>query len=357
MPECPYCDQDFEGESAIRRHLHEDHDPEELGRIDSRRVEEYVREHGLDEDGRPEMTSGDPSFRTAMKAIEGELSAFDPDRRIPPAELRERSTDEIVEGLRDLGVYPARNRFRDRAKETGSASGVWRSWVTDYHVAAKGYDADFVWMSAVVLWGRWADDIPKSDLIADLAMQAATREDRRDHVGAFERTCRLFREFLVVVADETTLKEAIEAWDGPIDMHDSVYYIVMPPPAVPSGDPRVCDDRLLTCRAMISAFPAMDWELRRQAHHGIVESLFARGQVDAADAVYEGLVQSFPRHAVLYREWGDLHREGIPSADVPTDSEWANAIYERGLDADAEPVGLLLEVYDRPQDADERRDP
>jgi hypothetical protein len=48
MSDCPYYERSFEDESAIREHLYEDHEYDELGRIDSKRVDEYVEEHGLE---------------------------------------------------------------------------------------------------------------------------------------------------------------------------------------------------------------------------------------------------------------------------------------------------------------------
>ena len=47
MVECRYCEQTFEQESALREHLYEDHERDELSRIDRKRVEQYVDEHGL----------------------------------------------------------------------------------------------------------------------------------------------------------------------------------------------------------------------------------------------------------------------------------------------------------------------
>ncbi|MFC4989369.1 hypothetical protein [Saliphagus infecundisoli] len=42
MPDCRYCEQSFESESNYRSHLYHDHDREELGRIDERRVEQSL---------------------------------------------------------------------------------------------------------------------------------------------------------------------------------------------------------------------------------------------------------------------------------------------------------------------------
>jgi len=45
MPDCPYCERSFADESEIRKHLYEDHESDELGRIDTKRVEQYIDDH------------------------------------------------------------------------------------------------------------------------------------------------------------------------------------------------------------------------------------------------------------------------------------------------------------------------
>jgi len=49
MADCPYCEQSFADESEIRKHLYEDHESDELGRIDTKRVEQYIDDHDLGE--------------------------------------------------------------------------------------------------------------------------------------------------------------------------------------------------------------------------------------------------------------------------------------------------------------------
>jgi len=49
MPDCPYCERSFADESEIRKHLYEDHESDELGRIDTKRVEQYIDDHDLEE--------------------------------------------------------------------------------------------------------------------------------------------------------------------------------------------------------------------------------------------------------------------------------------------------------------------
>lgn len=47
MADCPYCAHSFADESEIRKHLYEDHEYDELSRIDTKRVDQYVDEHDL----------------------------------------------------------------------------------------------------------------------------------------------------------------------------------------------------------------------------------------------------------------------------------------------------------------------
>jgi len=57
MPDCPYCERSFADESEIRKHLYEDHESDELGRIDTKRVEQYIDDHDLEEATMPLVRS------------------------------------------------------------------------------------------------------------------------------------------------------------------------------------------------------------------------------------------------------------------------------------------------------------
>jgi len=49
MPDCPYCERSFADESGSASTLYEDHESDELGRIDTKRVEQYIDDHDLEE--------------------------------------------------------------------------------------------------------------------------------------------------------------------------------------------------------------------------------------------------------------------------------------------------------------------
>ena len=122
MPGCPYCGRSFERETAIREHFYVDHDREELGRIDTRRVEQYLRNHGVAEpEPATDLTEVGSDFESAYEAVREMLSPWDPTNQSHPADVREMSTDAITDKLADLGIYSDRGQFRQQAEECETA--------------------------------------------------------------------------------------------------------------------------------------------------------------------------------------------------------------------------------------------
>lgn len=70
MSDCPYCEQTFEEETLLRKHLCEAHEQDELSRIDRKRVEQYVDEHVVDEGNDDENMMADQSkFRIGHESV------------------------------------------------------------------------------------------------------------------------------------------------------------------------------------------------------------------------------------------------------------------------------------------------
>lgn len=70
MPDCRYCEQSFESESDYRTHLYHEHDREELGRIDERRVEQSLDTLTMNNTSALEVClKRDPTADTSAQAI------------------------------------------------------------------------------------------------------------------------------------------------------------------------------------------------------------------------------------------------------------------------------------------------
>lgn len=352
MPDCPYCDRSFEGETAIREHFYVDHDREELGRIDTRRVDEYLQNRGVTEpesDPEPDLLTGPPDMESVVEDVRKKFEPWNPEKRWYPGDIRELSSEEITDRLADLGIHTAREPFRRLAEQSDTAHDLAYSWLRDDWVSARGYDCDFVLLAAVVLWDRWADDVDRADRVVELAMKSSELQADGDHVAAYERSYDAWREFeRVTDPDAITLEDAFEGWDGPLDLVDHCEALAHPERNDAWGDPARAEMRLAFCRGVQERFPAMAEPMHLLLRLGEADALFVLGRFDEADAVFESLLESDPTDARIYANWGNLYARGCPPAGIPPDEERANDIYFRGREADAEPGEVLIELLERP---------
>jgi tetratricopeptide (TPR) repeat protein len=354
MPECPYCDRSFERETAIREHFYVDHDREELGRIDTRRVEQYLRDHGVAEpEPAPDLTEVGSDFESTFETVREMLSPWDPTNQSHPEDVREMSTNAITDRLADLGIYSDRGQFRQQAEEYETVHALVSSWFDDDWVTATGYERDFVWMAGVVLWDRWADDVQRSERIVELSMEADELEATGDHLAAYERLLDAWEEFLSVSdPDVISLQAAIDGWDGPVDLPQLCLALAHPAENNAWGDANRAEMRLGFCRDVLERFPAIAVSVHRLMRLGEADALFVLGRTDEADEVYESIVEANPADARIYAEWGTRYRQGCPPANIPGDEERATEIFSRGREANAEPGEILIELLDRPQDVE-----
>lgn len=355
MPECPYCARSFADEPTIRKHFYVAHDRQELGRIDTRRVDEYLRNQGVAEpEPTPALAEADPDFESVYAAVREKMSPWDPANRWDPGEVRELSADEITDRLADLGIHTDRGQFRRRAEECETVPELVATWLDDEWATAAGYERGFVWMAGVLLWDRWAADVERSNRIVELAMEATELEAQGDHLTAYERLHEAWEEFVSVTdSDVIAIQAAIDGWDGPVDVLELCQALAHPARNDAWGDPARTEMRLEFCRDVLERYPATAVPLHRLLRLGEAEALFVLGRLDEADEVCEALLETDPTDARIYAAWGNLYRRGCPPAGIPPDKGRATDIYLRGRNADAEPGGILIELLERPLEVED----
>ena len=121
MSDCRYCEQTFDEETALREHLYESHERDELSRIDRKRVEQYVDEHGVDESSNDADTDASQSIQREQRTANATDGTYPADAW-ELSDVEALSTDEIVAKLADHGIETNEAAFRDRAEDLDSAT-------------------------------------------------------------------------------------------------------------------------------------------------------------------------------------------------------------------------------------------
>lgn len=363
MPECRYCKYACDTEEAIRDHLYDEHDRDELSRIDRKRVEQYVTDHGLDESDADETAEPDMTERQS-KATEQPLFR-DSNRdsvlshgRWELAEVRALSTDEIVGNLKKLGIETSEERFRDRVRDVDSAEALSSQWFEYHEVTAVGYDEDFVWMAAMVLWTRWAPDIPYAEQIHDLLEDGRDLLDDGQRVEACQQWLTAWDFIEAVTPDEvTSLEEAERQLPAVYSLEPTLRDLESELAAAADDTQPHHEQRIEFCRDVCDRFPESDTELLLDFRHAIADSLAELGREADRRAELEAIIEAYPDDPWAYLTLGDSYWRETPAEATNDDLECAVDLYQQAVEREIEQPRKvserLEEVQQRLADADE----
>jgi len=358
MPECRYCEFACDTETSIREHLFEEHDRDELGRIDTKRVEQYVTEHGLDEStaesdkgenaDQPSQSLDRASFGPAQRESVLDHGRWEMD------DVRALSTDEIIANLERLGIEISEKRFREQASDVDMVQTLSDEWLDREGVEAPGYDADFAWMAATVLWERWAPNIPCAERVHDLIEEGRTLADEGELAEACDRWLTAW-EFVTAVTpeDATSLEDAQRHLPAIYSLEAVLRDLHRNLAVVGDDDPAYHERRVEFCRAVPERFPDADREFRRDFGHAVAESLAELGRDDDSRAAYEKVIEEFPDDPWAPAELADSLWREAPDEATETDFEHATELYREALDRG---VGQPEQVRDRLDEVEQRLD-
>lgn len=332
MAGCPYCEKSFADESEIREHLYEDHEYDELGRIDTKRVDQYVDEHDLEE-GNDDDTLGQQSIDEVVRTD----SATDrhSDERWELHDVQALSTVEIADKLAEHGIDTSEESFRGRAGGIDSAMTLADQWEDDHDVDASGYDRDFIWMAAEVLWNRWAPDIPNRERIYDLVQEGRELSEKGKDVEACQRWLTAWEVIVAVTPDKiTTIEAADDHLPNVLSLEAFLRSVDNDLATLAGDDPAYYERRLEFCREVCDQFPDASDEFRLDFQHFVADSLTELGRLTASRSELEALIRDYPDDPWAYKKLADSY--WVTDSYEPTVSEIEHAaeLYQQALEVD-----------------------
>jgi len=353
MVECRYCEQTFEQESALREHLYEDHERDELSRIDRKRVEQYVDEHGLGE-------SGNEANHEASQPAHREQRIADTSNGTYPADAWELSdvealsTDEIVEKLADHGIETSESTFRNRIENFNSATTLSEQWEAEYEVDATSYDQDFIWMAAEVLWKRWAPNIPNKERIYDFVQEGRDLREKGNRAEACDRWLTAWEYIVAVTPDEiTTIEEADRKLPSFLSLEAFIRSADSDLATVAEDDPAYHEHRLEFCQEVCEQFPDASDEFLLDFRHFVADSLAELDRTADSRVEFESLIEEYPEDPWAYKKLADSYWLEDPDELTREEMERTAELYRAALDADGPLEGASI-VTERCEEVESR---
>lgn len=333
MADCPYCEQSFADESDIREHLYEDHEYDELGRIDTKRVDQYVDENNLEEsndDDSPFDQQGiDKVIRTDPTADRHSGERWELHN------VQALSTVEIADKLAEHGIDTSEESFRDHAAGTDSAMVLADQWEDDHDVDASGYDQDFIWMAAEVLWKRWAPDIPNRERIYDLVQEGRELRENGNDAEACQRWLTAWEFIVAVTPDElTTIKAADDHLPNVLSLEAFLRSVDNDLATLAADDQAYHERRLEFCREVCDQFPDARDELLLDFRHFVADSLTELGRLTDSRSELEALVRDYPDDPWAYKKLADIYWLNDSREPTVSEIERAAELYQQALEAE-----------------------
>lgn len=353
MSDCRYCEQTFEEETALREHLYEAHDQDELSRIDRRRVEQYVDEHTVAESSSDENIETDQSSQREQRTVDTSDGSY-------PADAWERSdiealsTEEIVAKLTDHGIETSETAFRNRVEDLNAATALSDQWEAEYEVDATGYDHDFIWMAAEELWERWTPEIPNKERIYDFVQDGRDLREKGNRVVACDQWLTAWEFILAVIPDgSTTIEEADQAVPTFLSLEPFIRSLDSDLATVAEDDPAYYEHRLEFCREVYEQFPDADDELLLDFRHFVADSLAELDRTAASRAEYQSLIEEYPEDPWAYKKLADSNWLDEPDELSTEEMERTAELYRAALDVEGALEGASI-VADRLKEVETR---
>lgn len=266
-----------------------------------------------------------------------ENESFADEELLHPDDLRELSTEEIVQWLRHFGITFDEGQFQENVQEFQSAEELAEHWRDIYPVTVSGYDEDFPWMAAMVLWERLAPDHPSSEHLDQMMQEGYDHREDGDIVEA----CRLWLDIWEHLEerftdDMTTISDADQrAFSGIQSLYNWCQDLAMALGNAGRDEPAFYERRIEYCRELCAQFPEEDTLLLGNMRRAVAESLVKLGRIEEGEAEFEALTDDYPEYSWGYVAWGDLYRGDTRRyEDVPADHERAAQLYRMALSED-----------------------
>ena len=270
-----------------------------------------------------------------------------------PEEIRENfSTEQILEKLRGFGITITPEEFLEDVGKFNGGPQLAKRWWERYTITAEGFDEDFPWMSAIVLWERLAPDVVSNEDIDDWMQDGYYLLEKLKNLEACDLWLKVWENLKKRFSPEMkSVDDADEVFDGMQSVYNWCQDFEMELGNAGLEDSAYHGKRIAYCQEFCRFFPETDDSIIENMRRGEGEALFYLGRIEEGEKVFKDLVEQFPESAWAYIGWGDMYCNKH-NKNAPLDYEKAETIYRKALKNNVDEVE---EVIKRLKDLEEER--
>ena len=222
-------------------------------------------------------------------------------------EISQIPTGKILEKLAMCGIPISIDQVRKDVEECYGANDIYERWKERFHFAIKGFDADFPWMAADVLWRRLDPKKVSTEQLDDRMQDGYDLLERRDTRGACLLWLTVWEDLKPrFTKDMLTLEAAKAVFHGWQRLFNWCQDLEMELGNAAINDKAFHERRIHYCREFCEFFPD-EKSIVPNMKMSMAESLCESGKREEAEREFEALAGQYPEDPWVYIRWGDMY--------------------------------------------------
>lgn len=271
--------------------------------------------------------------------------------RWSPQEIAEIPTDKIIEKLEFSGIPFSHEEFLIDVHNHYGSVDIYKKWEDQFSITATGYDEDFIWMAADVLWRRLAPEKISTEMLDDWMQEGYELIEKRDEVGGCTIWLKVWDELKKRFKPEMrTIEEAESLFSGSQSLFNWCQDLEMELGNAAIDDGKIHLERIRYCSEFLDYFPDSEYFVQEMGK-ARAEALILSGKVEEGEKAFRDLIAKYPKNPWFYIYWGDLYAcFGIGRGGRDSDKsnpQKADELYRKALEIESDEVGIRDIIEER----------
>jgi hypothetical protein len=248
-----------------------------------------------------------------------------------PSRAAGLGTEELVAGLRKLGVDPSREAYLALASNRTSAweiSNVWRR----ANERLSRHESDFLGIAACELWKRYCPERPSVEMLDDWMQEGYELMMQGQGPQACDRWSAVWEVIQPrLQAEMLTCDSAASVFHGTQSLFNWVQDYEMELHNAAIGEPRYAEAGARLCEQVLAQFRGETGLFHLNFRADLGEFHYLAGRAEEGESVLLALIHDHPDRAAGYARLADLLAPGARPGDGAVDRQRAEKLLEEAL--------------------------
>ena len=270
-------------------------------------------------------------------------------------EVDAMDSEEIIQNLKNMGITIDKERFLRDVERCRRAQDISEGWFQEFEVKAQGWDEDFPWFAAWVLWERMAPagNVPL-EYISDLYNEGVDYFIADDYENGCDVWLKVWENLKIKFQkwDCYDLDELNQWFRGMFFVSNLIEDLDMHLYSAGMRNKSYFQKRIDYNREFLALFLQADDDTIGHRRRAVAESYARLGDHAKAESEFEKITQDRPHDPWGYIAWGDIYySEYLGNVDY----DKAKGLYHKALAVSTDKDDIMV-VQERLEDLDGKMD-